>query len=262
MKFISYQERRNKEKRLIRLYRVYNFGLFKIKRKLIPVSGDNNKIIIGGREISIEEKKFLDKYGKITIEGNNNTVELPNLKEFTCDIHLEGNNNIVTLTNTSKIKCVCRIIGNYNKLSVGKIERRSVISCDMYGNYNNRELSIGDIIRIANCDFIVLGNNRKIHVGKNCLFSWGIYIKTSDQHSVYDLETNKRINEDKDVVIGDNVWIGQDAYISKGSVIPSGCMVGAKAFVNKVITKENCVLAGIPAKIVKENIRWDAKLTE
>lgn len=50
MKFIRYQERRNGEGRLIRQYRVYNFGLFKIKKKILPVLGDNNKIIIDGRE--------------------------------------------------------------------------------------------------------------------------------------------------------------------------------------------------------------------
>lgn len=288
MKFISYQERRNKEKRLIRRYRVYHFGLFKIKKKVIPVVGDNNKIIIGGREITQEEKQLLDKFGKITIEGNKNTVELPNTDDLTCDIRIEGsgnsifigirevsvndpikvfdslckikiegNNNRVNLTDIYNMQCKdCIIHGDYNKINVGKILRRAQLGISFDGNYNYRELEIEDSRFLGDCFFSVGGsNNRKIHVGKNCMFSLAIHFNTAD-HPVYDLKTNKRTNEDRDIIIGDHVWIGRDVWIFKGSV-PSGCIVGTRSFVNKVFTQENCIIAGIPAKVVKENIRWE-----
>lgn len=237
MKFISYQERRNSNGRLIRQYKVYHCGLFKIKKKVIPILGDNNKIIIGGREIGTGEKKLLDKFGKITIKGNNNIIELSDINNIKIDIGIEGNNN---------------------KIYIGKSERGSKISVFMHSHAECRELYIEDMIHMVDCCFIFLNSNRKIHIGKNCVFSWGIYIKTTDHHPVYDLETGKRINEDKDVIIGDNVWIGQDAYVSKGSVIPAGCIIGAKSFVNKIFTKEHCVIAGTPAKVVKENVCWES----
>ncbi len=236
MKFISYQERRNKENRLIRRYKVYNFLFFKIKKKVLPVLGENNTIIIGGRELTEDDKQLLDKAGKITIEGNNNVVELADITNLNCDIWVQGNNN---------------------RISIGKCKGLTKIHVSMHQNWDNRELIINDFRYFLNVGFSVIGNNRKIHVGKDCMFSSGINVWTTDFHPIYDLETNKRVNEEQDIIIGDHVWLGQEIFISKGSIIPSGCVVGAKSFVNKAFTKENTIIAGIPAKVVKENIRWE-----
>lgn len=332
MKFVSYREKRNKENRLIRRYKVYNFLFFKIKKKVLPVLGENNKIIIGGRELTENDKKFLDKFGKIRIEGNNNIVELPDFNCLKCNIRIEGdsnkiilsaennektfnkmatitiegNNNLIELTGSSDFSCdfrvegdsnkiiigaennkqpynkmekitikgnnidklsnkkylYCNILleGNNNKISIGKFLAKIHIYVDMHGNWDNRELVIKDGFNLGNVNFVILGNNSKIHVGENCLFSWDIDIWVTDAHPIYDLETNERINEKKDVMIGDNVWIGKNVFVGKGGVIPSGCVIGAKSFVNKAFTKEKCIIAGIPAKIVKENIRWELYL--
>lgn len=236
MKFISYQERRNKENRLIRRYKVYNFLFFKIKKKVLPVLGENNTIIIGGREVTEDDKQFLDKAGKITIEGNNNVVELADITNLNCNIWVQGNNN---------------------RISIGKCNSLTNIHVSMRQNWDNRELIINDFRYFQNVGFSVIGNNRKIHVGKDCMFSGGINVWTTDFHPIYDLETNKRVNEEQDIIIGDHVWLGGEIFISKGSIIPSGCVIGAKSFVNKAFTKENTIIAGIPAKVVKENIRWE-----
>lgn len=236
MKFISYQERRNKENILIRRYKVYNFLFFKIKKKVLPVFGENNTIIIGGRELTEDDKQLLDKAGKITIVGNNNVVELADITNLNCNIWVQGNNN---------------------RISIGKCKSLTNIHVSMPQNWDNRELIINDFRYFQNVGFSVIGNNRKIHVGKDCMFSSGINVWTTDFHPIYDLETNKRVNEEQDIIIGDHVWLGREIFISKGSIIPSGCVVGAKSFVNKAFTKENTIIAGIPAKVVKENIRWE-----
>lgn len=236
MKFISYQERRNKENILIRRYKVYNFLFFKIKKKVLPVLGENNTIIIGGRELTEDDKQLLDKAGKITIVGNNNVVELADITNLNCNIWVQGNNN---------------------RISIGKCKSLTNIHVSMPQNWDNRELIINDFRYFQNVGFSVIGNNRKIHVGKDCMFSSGINVWTTDFHPIYDLETNKRVNEEQDIIIGDHVWLGGEIFISKGSIIPSGCVIGAKSFVNKAFTKENTIIAGIPAKVVKENIRWE-----
>ncbi len=236
MKFISYQERRNKENILIRRYKVYNFLFFKIKKKVLPVFGENNTIIIGGRELTEDDKQLLDKAGKITIVGNNNVVELADITNLNCNIWVQGNNN---------------------RISIGKCKSLTNIHVSMPQNWDNRELIINDFRYFQNVGFSVIGNNRKIHVGKDCMFSSGINVWTTDFHPIYDLETNKRVNEEQDIIIGDHVWLGREIFISKGSIIPSGCVIGAKSFVNKAFTKENTIIAGIPAKVVKENIRWE-----
>lgn len=71
-----------------------------------------------------------------------------------------------------------------------------------------------------------------------------------------DLTTGKRINVPKPISIGANVWVGEHTSIMKGSVIPAGCVVGAKSLVTKVFDEPNCVIAGNPAKVVRRHISW------
>lgn len=80
-----------------------------------------------------------------------------------------------------------------------------------------------------------------------------------DGHPIFN-ESGERTNITRDITIGDNVWIGKRATLLKGSKIPSGCIVTTGAIVTKEFAKENCVIAGIPGKIVKENIHWDRKI--
>lgn len=47
--------------------------------------------------------------------------------------------------------------------------------------------------------------------------------------------------------------------IQKGAIVGNDCIVAAGAIVNKKFENNKCVLAGIPAKIVKENINWRGK---
>lgn len=236
MKFISYQERRNKENRLIRRYKVYNFLFFKIKKKVLPVFGENNKIIIGGQKLTENDKQLLDKAGRITIEGNNNIVELSDVNDLKCDIH---------------------IIGNNNKVSIGKFKLKYVSTISIIMSSFNNKLIIEDSMYIGLCQFVLKGKNSVIHIGKNSLFSENINIWNTDHHPIYDLETNKRINDEQNIMIGDHVWLGKDVVILKNSIIPSGCVVGMRSLVNKAFPKENCIIAGTPAKVVKENIRWE-----
>ena len=65
------------------------------------------------------------------------------------------------------------------------------------------------------------------------------------------------INPDEDIQIGSNVWICDSVTILKGSNIPDGCTLGYHSFVNKKFDQANCLLAGTPAKCIKNNIRWE-----
>ena len=55
------------------------------------------------------------------------------------------------------------------------------------------------------------------------------------------------------IVIGRNVWIGENARICKGVTIGDNCVIGAGAVVTKDIPA-NCVAVGNPARVVKTDI--------
>ncbi|WP_407725322.1 hypothetical protein [Ruminococcus sp. JL13D9] len=58
------------------------------------------------------------------------------------------------------------------------------------------------------------------------------------------------------MTIGDRVWIGTGVNILKGSVLPDGTIVGARSVVTKQFLRENTVVVGNPARVIKDNVRW------
>ncbi len=69
---------------------------------------------------------------------------------------------------------------------------------------------------------------RKIVIGEDCMFFAGIYISTTDFHSMFDVNTQERLNPAKNVINGNHVWLESDVSVLKGSgsVIadPYSCM--------------------------------------
>ena len=55
-------------------------------------------------------------------------------------------------------------------------------------------------------------------------------------------------------MIGDKVWIGEGVCVLPGAAIPDWCVVGANAVVAGSFIGGPYILAGVPARIIKE---WD-----
>ncbi|WP_141081466.1 acyltransferase [Campylobacter devanensis] len=94
-----------------------------------------------------------------------------------------------------------------------------------------------------------------IIIGRDCMFSWSIWAGTCDYHPIMDINSNNRLNFSKSIYIGDHVWCGQEAGISKGVFIASGSVIGAKSMVVKQCYS-NTINAGNPAKQIKNDIFW------
>ena len=90
------------------------------------------------------------------------------------------------------------------------------------------------------------------------MFSHNIRLRTSDSHSIVDSKGN-RINYSKNIVVGNHVWVGLESLILKGSVIADNSVVAARATVNKQFEQSGCIIAGAPAKQIKEDINWDRR---
>lgn len=93
-----------------------------------------------------------------------------------------------------------------------------------------------------------------VKVGKNCEFAGEIKLITHDGGVAVLSNCGYFGGERRDIaapiVIGDNVVIGQGAYVMPGVTIGSNVVIGAKALVTKDIP-DNCVALGMPAKVVK-----------
>ena len=93
----------------------------------------------------------------------------------------------------------------------------------------------------------------KISIGEGATIARDVIIRDFDGHRIE--EPGFEIS--KPIVIGKHVWIGNRAMILKGVSIGDGAIIAAGAIVSKDIPA-NCIAAGIPAKVIKENIKWKA----
>lgn len=118
---------------------------------------------------------------------------------------------------------------------------------------NKSELIFGDKFTITAQTAIIA--EKKIVFGNNCLLSWDILVMDSDAHTI----TNQQediINAPKEIILGDRVWVGCRCTILKGTVIPSESVIGAGSVISRELYQEHGLYAGIPAKLIKENISW------
>ncbi|MBQ8465857.1 MAG: acyltransferase [Alphaproteobacteria bacterium] len=81
-------------------------------------------------------------------------------------------------------------------------------------------------------------------------------IYNTDYHPIYDF-SGKRLNYNKDVFIDDDVWVGRKTAVLKGVNIGKGSILGFGTIVSKDVPP-HCIVAGQPARIVKENVVWAA----
>lgn len=91
----------------------------------------------------------------------------------------------------------------------------------------------------------------KITIGDNVAISENVTIRDSDNHEIlYD-----GYEKSKPIKIGNHVWIGLNAIILKGVTIGDGSIIAAGTVVTRDVPK-NCLVGGVPAKIIKENVQW------
>ncbi len=89
-----------------------------------------------------------------------------------------------------------------------------------------------------------------ITIGNFCAISHDFTVMDSDFHK---LNGEKKV---KPVVIGNHVWIGTRVTILKGVTIGDGAVIAAGSVVTKDVPA-NTMVAGVPAKVIKENVNWE-----
>lgn len=130
-------------------------------------------------------------------------------------------------------------IGHGSKISVGK----------------SGKITFGNDFKVSAESTIISHHNVKF--GNGCLLSWDVLVMDTDFHKIYN-QQNEVINQDCEVIISDNVWIGCRALILKGSAIPSGSIIGAGSVVSSRCKFDNALYAGVPALKLKDNIKWNS----
>lgn len=145
--------------------------------------------------------------------------------------------------------------GSNNKLVIEK----NVVTDKLWICFgNNGVCNIGERTEFIGGNLLI--SEAGIIIGKDCLFSAEITMRNHDGHHIFDLDNHKRINASQDIVIGDQVWIGLRATLLGGARIGTGSVVGTNAVTSSQFG-DHVVIAGCPAKVIRENICWSREDT-
>lgn len=140
--------------------------------------------------------------------------------------------------------------GNNNTLRIGKnlmIGKLGILFGD------DGSCIIGDYTEIIDAYFCIAYAG--IMIGSDCLLAPGVILRTHDGHHIFDLHTHKRLNSPEEITIGNQVWIARGATLLSGARIGTGSVVAANAVTSSTFP-EHCIIAGVPAKVIREGICW------
>jgi acetyltransferase-like isoleucine patch superfamily enzyme len=97
-----------------------------------------------------------------------------------------------------------------------------------------------------------MATESRITIGNKVLFGPGVTIIGGDHRAsdvgrfIYDV-LDKKEDDDKDVVIEDDVWVGTNVTILKGVHVGRGAVVAAGAVVTKDVEPYS-IVGGVPAR--------------
>lgn len=149
--------------------------------------------------------------------------------------------------------------------------RRSVLSIQGTVIFHGKcALGCSSILIVKNRAVVEFGQNvtlganslilseKRIKFDDDVLASWNCQYLDSDTHHIFDERLNKELPMSKEIVIGQHCWIGNHVKINKGTIIPDNTIIASNSLANKDFSNIDSfsVLAGIPVKVVRNNIKW------
>ena len=104
----------------------------------------------------------------------------------------------------------------------------SALLCDGNGS----SITIGDNCRLNG---VYVHAQASITIGDNCVMASGVNIIDSNGHETKSLDRTKGRDIPKEIIIGNNVWIGLNSIVLKGSIIGDNAIIAAGSVVKGVV---------------------------
>lgn len=208
-------------------------GLMKIPMHIANRLNFKNKLKVGkGNKL---------EYGSVWLKGLN--------------ISCCGKGNKIVISDNCKIRCSRIVIsGNDNVIELDEHVYINSSTLTLIGNGGRIHFGKDSTVN-GRGEFAAL-EGASVEIGERCMISTDVQLRTGDSHIIYN-ESGQRINFSKSISIGNHVWLGVKSMCLKGTMIADDSIVGAMSLVSGKFEKTNCIIAGVPAKVLKEDVNWE-----
>lgn len=153
-------------------------------------------------------------------------------------------------------------LGEFNRLTADDLDKREqymkevfascgencYIELPFYANWGGHHLHVGNNF-YANFG-LTLVDDGHIYIGDKVMIGPNVTIATAN-HPINSGLRSKAMQYNRDVHIGNNVWIGAGAVIVPGVTVGDNSVIGASSIVTKDIPA-NVVAVGNPCRVLRE----------
>ena len=141
------------------------------------------------------------------------------------------------------------------KKMFAKIGNNCYIEPPFHANWAGKHVYMGDNV-YANFN-LTLVDDGNIFIGDRVMFGPNVTVATAN-HPILPSLREKALQYNKEVHIGNNVWIGAGTVIVPGVTIGDNSVIGAGSVVTKDIPS-NVVAVGVPCRVMREIGERDKK---
>lgn len=206
----------------------------------LEVTGDRNRVALGPA-VRVE-----------TYAPAGFSATVPDLgRRSDASLLIEGDDNDIEIAEGVRLAVNLVVRGTGNRIRIG---------ADAYLHGFINVITNGAVLTIGARTTMVQGS-LQLHepttmtVGEDCMISSQVFLAVSDMHPVFDRATGDRVNPGGSVSVGDHVWLGLRTMVLKGAAIGSGSVTAAGSIVSGVVPP-HVIVAGAPARVVRQNIEW------
>lgn len=194
---------------------------------------------------------------KLTVEGEDNVLDLGKARLYGSRIEIRGNHNVIRFHPTCKlVNCSFRLLGDNLRVELGQR-----VKISRWGEFllmgTNAEIRLGHHTTVESARFIAHGGTT-LEVGPDCMFAYDVEVRTSDEHSILEASSGERIKPEQSVHIGEHVWFGARSVVLKGVCIENDTVVATGSIVSRDLGA-GVVAGGIPAKEIRDGVTWDRR---
>ena len=170
------------------------------------------------------------------IIGARNRVEIadPVGETFNLKLDIHGNDNLIRIGPGAAIRGLSVYIGNHIPAHATRLE--------IGANYS---ISRGGV-------FYLFNSGNALSFGDDCLLSYNTIVRCGESpHLIFDRATGAYLDVTEPLIIGNHVWIGENAYITKRAGLADHSIVAACSVVTKRFDEPYCAIGGNPARVVR-----------
>jgi len=192
-------------------------------------------------------------------QGTGNAVSYhPTCRFNRTEFDIRGRRNRIEIGRDCILKNVKFIIkGDDHSVVIGDA---CAIAGTIWMEDDHGRLEIGQGTTIEEASFSLAEPHSSVRIGPQCMLAQGIDFRTSDSHSIIDLDGN-RTNWPANIEIGEHTWICANVSILKGVEVAGDSIIGDRAVVTRQFAEKNVVIAGVPATVIRRGVSWRRERT-